>query len=167
MNFAKLLRTPFLARLCMWQLETQPFASSYIQLAYIYEANYSTVGHGGWAKYQVLTNQNSRNSWCQIVRGTMLQNTSGCCFWKKMDAEDEILMMGYLLMRKRSNHQQRKKWSGKYFCSITRCHSLPLVINRFSTRLSFYKRPFFHSFIKLKVYRILFFHLFSMDWRQK
>ena len=122
---------------------------------------------GGWAKYQVLTNQNSRNSWCQIVRGTMLQNTSGCCFWKKMDAEDEILMMGYLLMRKRSNHQQRKKWSGKYFCSITRCHSLPLVINRFSTRLSFYKRPFFHSFIKLKVYRILFFHLFSMDWRQK
>ena len=151
----------------MWQLKTQPFASSYIQLAYIYEANYSTIGHGGWAKYQVLTNQNSRNSWCHIVRGTMLQNTSGCCFWKKMDAEDEILMMGYLLMRKRSNHQQRKMWSEKYFCSITRCHSLPLVITRFTTCLSFYKRSFFYSFIKLKVYRILFFHLFSMDWRQK
>ena len=27
---------------------------------------------------------------------------------KKMDAEDEILMVGYLLMRKRRNHQQKK-----------------------------------------------------------
>ena len=46
-EFCETFKTPFLARLCMWQLKTQPFASSYIQLAYIYEANYSTVGHGG------------------------------------------------------------------------------------------------------------------------
>ena len=40
-------------------------------------------------------------------------------------------MMGYLLMKKRENHQQRKNWSDKYFCCITRCHSLSLVVIRY------------------------------------
>ena len=40
---------------------------------------------------------------------------------KKMDAGDEISIMGYLLMRKRRN-QQRKQWSEKFFCCITCCH---------------------------------------------
>ena len=43
---------------------------------------------------------------------------------KKMDAEDEILMVGYLLMRKRRNNQQKKQRSEKYFCCVTRCHSM-------------------------------------------
>ena len=41
-----------------------------------------------------------------------------------MDAEDEILMMGYLLLRKRRNHQQRKQWLKKYCRCIISCHSL-------------------------------------------
>ena len=31
-----------------------------------------------------------------------------------MDAENKILMMGYLLMRNRRNHQQQEQWSEKY-----------------------------------------------------
>ena len=53
----------------MWQLETHLFAS-YVWLAYIFEASYST----GWrqsAKNQGSTNQNSRNRWCLIVRRTI------------------------------------------------------------------------------------------------
>ena len=82
---------------------------------------------------------------------------------KKMDAEDKILMMGYLLMKKRRNHQQQKQWSEKYFCWITRCHSsfvvtccttfchlLTLVITQCTTRLSFYKRSFLYCFIELQ-----------------
>ena len=73
---------------------------------------------------------------------------------KKMDAEDKILMMGYLLMKKRRNHQQQKQWSEKYFCWITRCHSLyhflSLVITRYTTRLPFYKRSFLYCFIELQ-----------------
>ena len=30
-------------RLSVWQLETQPIASPYIELAYIFEASYSTL----------------------------------------------------------------------------------------------------------------------------
>ena len=57
-------------RVFMWQLETQLFASSYIWLAYIFEASYSTVVTSS-AKNQVSTNQNSRNRWCLIVRRTI------------------------------------------------------------------------------------------------
>ena len=50
---------------------------------------------------------------------------------------------------------------------VTRCHSLPLVeplvVIRFTTRLSFYKRSFLYCFIKLKVYQTLFVHSFLMD----
>ena len=82
-----------------------------------------------------------------------------------MAAQDEIFMMAYLLMRKRRNHQQRKQWSDKYFCCITRFHflslvvicyhhslyhSLSLVITRCITFLYFYKRSLLYCFIKLK-----------------
>ena len=73
---------------------------------------------------------------------------------KKMDAEDEILMVGYLLMRKRRNHQQKKQRSEKYFCCVTRCHSmyhsLSFVITRCTTLLSFYKRSFLNCFNTFK-----------------
>ena len=39
---------------------------------------------------------------------------------KKMDVEDEILMTGYLLMRKRRNHQQQKQWSKNIFVVLLR-----------------------------------------------
>ena len=51
---------------------------------------------------------------------------------KQMDVEDKIFMMGYLLMRKRGNCQQQKQWPEKYFCLITRCHSLSLVVPLFA-----------------------------------
>ena len=73
---------------------------------------------------------------------------------KKMDAEDEILMVGYLLMRKRRNHQQKRQRSEKYFCCVTRCHSmyhsLSFVITRCTTLLSFYKRSFLNCFNTFK-----------------
>ena len=73
---------------------------------------------------------------------------------KKMDAEDEILMVGYLLMRKRRNHQQKKQRSEKYFCCVTRCHSmyhsLSFVITRCTTLLSFYKWSFLNCFNTFK-----------------
>ena len=54
---------------------------------------------------------------------------------------------------------------------VTRCLSLPLVeplvVTRFTTRLSFYKPSFLYCFIKLKVYQTFIVHSFSMDWRQK
>ena len=80
-----------------------------------------------------------------------------------MDAEDEILMLGCLLMRKRRNHEKRKQWLEKYFCCIIRCHSFSFVaircfslyqssffIPRRTTRPSFYKQSFLFCFIKLK-----------------
>ena len=54
----------------MWQLETLLFASSYIWLAYIFQASYNMVVTSG-VKNQVSTNQNSRNRWCLIVRRTI------------------------------------------------------------------------------------------------
>ena len=85
-------------------------------------------------------------------------------------------MMGYLLMKKREDHQQRKNWSDKYFCCITRCHLLslvviryqafvvPLVVTRFTTRLSFYKQSFLYCFIKLKFTKLcLFIHFRWID----
>ena len=100
---------------------------------------------------------------------------------KKMDAEDKILMMGYLLMKKRRNHQQQKQWSEKYFCWITRCHSsfvvtrhsLSLVVPLFVTcwhSLSlnvplvcrFISDPFSTVLSSSKVYQILFVHAFLM-----
>ena len=39
---------------------------------------------------------------------------------KKMDVEDKILMTGYLLMRKRGNHQQQKQWSKNIFVVLLR-----------------------------------------------
>ena len=65
---------------------------------------------------------------------------------KKMDAEDEALIMGYLLMRKRRNYQKRKQCCGKYFCCITCRHSLSIFVTPFS----FYKRSFLYCFIKPK-----------------
>ena len=48
------------------------------------------------------------------------------------------------LMKKTRNHRHRKQWSEKYFCFITCCHSLSLVLSlvatRCITRVSFYKR---------------------------
>ena len=86
---------------------------------------------------------------------------------KKMHAEDKILMMGYLLMRKRRNYRQRKQWPEKYFCFTILCHLLslvvPPVVTWCTTRLSFYKRFFLYYFIKLNVYQILFVHSFSMN----
>ena len=37
----------------MWQLETQLFASSYIELAYISEANYSTLVTSASKKWSI------------------------------------------------------------------------------------------------------------------
>ena len=84
--------------------------------------------------------------------------------------------MGYLLMKKRENHQQRKNWSEKYFCCITRCHSfslvviryhafvVPLVVSRFTIHLSFYKQSFLHCFIKLNFTKLcLFIHFRWID----
>ena len=89
--------------------------------------------------------------------------------WEKLDknkiyAEDEIIIMGYLLMKKRRNHQQRKQWSEKYFCCITRCHSLSLDVPLFCLLIN---DPFSTVLSSSKVYQILFVHSFSMDWRQK
>ena len=50
----------------MWQLKIQSFASSYILLAYIFEASYSTLVTS-WVKYILLSNQNLRNRCYQIV----------------------------------------------------------------------------------------------------
>ena len=79
---------------------------------------------------------------------------------KKMDAEDELLMMRYLLMRKRRS-QQRKQWSEKPFVVI-RCHSLyhslsldvPLVLlfinDPFATVLSSSKFTKFYLLIHFR-----------------
>ena len=77
---------------------------------------------------------------------------------KQMDVEDKIFMMGYLLMRKRGNCQQQKQWPEKYFCLITRCHSLSLVVPLFAIcwhslsldERSLYERSFLYCFIKLQ-----------------
>ena len=80
--------------------------------------------------------------------------------WAKKDSEDEILMMGYLLMRKRRNHQQQKLVREIFLLYhslsfvATQCHSLyhslSLVTNRCTTFLFFYKRSFLYCFMKLK-----------------
>ena len=58
---------------------------------------------------------------------------------KKMDAEDEILMTGYLLMRKRRKHQQQKQRSKNIFVVSLRV-DVPLfglfINDPFSTVLS-------------------------------
>ena len=36
-----------------------------------FQDKFQHIWSRGWAKTQLLTNQNSRNSWCQIVRGTI------------------------------------------------------------------------------------------------
>ena len=64
---------PTFCRLSMWQFKNLLFASPYIELAYIFEASYSTLVTS-WAKNQVSTNQNSRNRWCKIVRRTICKN---------------------------------------------------------------------------------------------
>ena len=54
--------------------------------------------------------------------------------WAKKDSEDEILMMGYLLMRKRRNHQQQKLVREIFLLYhslsfvATQCHLLSLVV---------------------------------------
>ena len=61
---------------------------------------------------------------------------------KKVDVEDEILIMGYLLMkrkmRKRRNHRQQNSGSEKYFCKGNRmghiCEEL-----RLKNRESFFR----------------------------
>ena len=98
----------------------------------------------------------------------MLQNTSGGCFWKKMDPEDKILMMGYILMRKRRNRQQWKKWSEKYFCCITRCHLLSLVVIRYPSLnhsvCLFINDPFFTVLSSSKFTKLcLFIHFRWID----
>ena len=90
--------------------------------------NYSTLVTGVSKRSSVHQSELEKSLVSDCKRNYMLQNTSGVCFWKKIDPEDEILMMVYLLMRKRRNHQQPKKWSEKYFSCITRCHSLSLVV---------------------------------------
>ena len=55
--------------LSIWQLRIQLFASPYILLAYIFEMSYSKLVTW-WAKNQVSSNQNARNSWGQIERRT-------------------------------------------------------------------------------------------------
>ena len=63
---------PQFVRLSMWQLGTQLCATAYIYLTYILEWVTSRWSRGR-AKNQVSTNQNLRNSWCQIVRQSI------CC----------------------------------------------------------------------------------------
>ena len=43
------------------------YLALYLTSVYIFEASYSMLWSRGWAKNQALTNQNSRNSWCQTV----------------------------------------------------------------------------------------------------
>ena len=116
------------------------------------------VGYGGEQKNQVLTNQNSRNSWCQIVRGTICYRTppvaaSEC---RRRDIND-----GIFYNEKEKKSSIAKKVIREIFLLyhslsfvVTRCHSLPLVVplvvTRFTTRLSFYKRSFLYCFIGLK-----------------
>ena len=112
----------------------------------------------GWAKNQLLANQNSRNSWCQIVRGTICYRTppvaaSEC---RRRDIND-----GIFYNEKEKKSSIAKKVIREIFLLyhslsfvVTRCHSLPLVVplvvTRFTTRLSFYKRSFLYCFIGLK-----------------
>ena len=116
------------------------------------------VGYGDEQKNQVLTNQNSRNSWCQIVRGTICYRTppvaaSEC---RRRDIND-----GIFYNEKEKKSSIAKKVIREIFLLyhslpfvVTRCHSLPLVVplvvTRFTTRLSFYKRSFLYCFIRLK-----------------
>ena len=104
-----------------------------------------------------------------------------------MDAEDKILMMGYLLMRKRRNHRmiQQKCFFDHCFCCsktvikekfllyhslspwsslsfvvsrfTTLCHSLTLVITRCTTRLSKYKRSFLLFYLAQKFNKFCWF----------
>ena len=64
----------------MRQLEIKVFVSPYISLAYIFEVSYSTLVT--WvSKNQELTNQNSRNNWCHIVRRTICQQNQSVTEW--------------------------------------------------------------------------------------
>ena len=66
---------------------------------------------------------------------------------KKMDAEDEILMVGYLLMRKRRNNQQQKTAVRKIFLL---CNSLSLDVPLFCL---FINDPFLTVLTRSKVYQ--------------
>ena len=69
-NKTKMERLILFKRLSMWQLETQLFALPCIFTCCTLSRRVKACWSRGWAKNQVSTNQNSGNSWYQIVRGT-------------------------------------------------------------------------------------------------
>ena len=60
-------------RLSMWQLETQLFLPLLIFNWCLFSVRVAARWWRQWAKNQVLTNQNLRNRWCQIVRRTICE----------------------------------------------------------------------------------------------
>ena len=151
----------------MWQLETQLFASPYISLSYIFEANYSTLVTGVSKKSSAHQSELEKQLVSDCKRNYMLQNTSCIHLLKKDGCSRQDINDGIFINEKEKKSSIGKKWSMKYFCCITHCHSLslvvPLVVTQFTTPLSFYKRSFLYCFVRLKVYLTLFVHSFSMD----
>ena len=120
----------------------------------------------GWAKNQVLTNQNSRNSWCQIVRELYVTEHLRWLLLKKDGCRRRDINIGIFYNKKGKKSSIAKKVVREIFLLyhsllfvVTGCHSLPLVVplvvplavTQFTARLSFYKRSFLYCFIRLKI----------------
>ena len=89
------------------------------------------VGYGGEQKNQVLTNQNSRNSWCQIVRELYVTEHLRWLLLKKDGCRRRDINIGIFYNKKGKKSSIAKKVVREIFLLyhslsliVTRCHSI-------------------------------------------
>ena len=149
----------------MWQLETS-FLPRLIFNWRTFSRWVTVRWSRGWAKSQVLANQNPRNSWCQIVRGSICYRTPPVAASEKDGCRSRDINDGIFYNEKEKKLSIAKRVIREIFFLyhslsfvVTLCHlsyhllslDLPLVC-------LFINDPFWTVLSDSKVYQTLFVH---------